>query len=94
MHEDLKRELKAFDNKVYNASEKLVGSMSAELKQLGVPFFGVQPDLVITLSRENKVPSDSTFEQRAGLSRGKVSKSDLLELQRKMIQYLEDMYRD
>ena len=59
-----------------------------ELKRLGVPFFGVDPKYIIAneLQQTNAV--------RNALSQATITEVELLGLQRRMIQYLEDMYKD
>lgn len=61
-------ELGEYDQKVYRASRRMVESQSAQLKSLGVPFFGVEE--------------------------GTIAKEELLELQRKMLNHLTEMYGD
>ncbi|KAF2786027.1 hypothetical protein K505DRAFT_319104 [Melanomma pulvis-pyrius CBS 109.77] len=69
--------------KVYRASRQMVASHSTTLKGLGVPFFGVNPELVVTDGTE---PSERID--------GKISKNQVLELQRKMLNHLMEMYGD
>lgn len=61
---------------------------ATELKKLGVPFFGVSPALIIANDIQQTVAS------RDPLSKATITSEELMNLQRKMIQYLEDMYRD
>jgi hypothetical protein len=89
----LKEELIAYDDKVFKASQEMFRGMSFEMKALGVPFFGVSEDLIsldgpkpgITIDRAGLKLEDNTYP--------KVTQEELTALQRKMIQYLEDMYR-
>jgi hypothetical protein len=59
-----------------------------ELKRLGVPFFGVNPRHVIANELQQ------TAAARDPLSQATITENELVELQRKMIQYLEDLYED
>jgi hypothetical protein len=86
--EEDRAELEKFDLKVYNASKQMMIFHAAELKRLGVPFFGVNPSLIITNMLQQ------TNAARDPLSRALITQEELLDLQRKMIQYLEDMYKD
>ena len=62
--------------------------MSKELKTLGVPFFGV-PLYLVKKSMEEASGTAGVVPDAA-----RISEEELLGLQRRMIQYLEDMYRD
>jgi hypothetical protein len=64
----------------------MADSQTSSLKVLGVPFFGVKPHLVLHESED--VPS--TEDAAAG----KISKAQLLELQRKMLNHLMELYGD
>ncbi|KAF2398300.1 hypothetical protein EJ06DRAFT_532049 [Trichodelitschia bisporula] len=74
-------ELAHFDVKVYKASQRMVDVHTGELKRLGVPFFGIKPE------RVTKTPSNDPNDTR-------ITEEQLLQLQRRMIEYLEDLYRD
>ncbi|KAL0264164.1 hypothetical protein SLS55_000110 [Diplodia seriata] len=78
-------QLKAYDRKVHKAQTEMFNAMSGQLKSLGVPFFGVKPEL-ITKGDEGSGPASGP--------KTKVTEIELQKLQRKMIEYLEDMYKD
>ena len=82
------QELAAFDRRIYDAQQEMENVMIAELKGLGVPFFGTDRSLVV---------ADGIEDQAAG-SRPRwsplVTETQLLELRRRMVQHLEDMYKD
>jgi hypothetical protein len=59
-----------------------------ELKRLGVPFFGVNPKFIIANELQQ------TTAARDVLSQATITEAELLDLQKKMIQYLEDLYKD
>ncbi|CBX99988.1 hypothetical protein IAQ61_002798 [Plenodomus lingam] len=82
-----KEELDEYDAKVYRASKAMVESQTSSLKLLGVPFFGIKPYLVIQSSEETQ-GSDASH------SHGKITKEQLLELQRKMLNHLMELYGD
>ena len=63
----------------------MVQSQSAELKRLGVPFFGLRPDLIAS-------EDDSSGLSEEGSK--KVTKKQVMALQRDMLQHLVDMYGD
>lgn len=81
-------ELAQYDQKVYRACRLMVESQSAQLKSLGVPFFGVKPDLVLPDGVEE---SDASTGQETSK---KITKTQLLDLQRKMLNHLMEMYGD
>lgn len=81
-------QLKAYDKKVHRAQSEMFNAMSGQLKSLGVPFFGVKPELIA-----NQEEAGAGANSDAG-SRAKITPDELLKLQKKMIEYLEDMYKD
>jgi hypothetical protein len=85
-----KDELDQYDAKVYRACKAMVESQTLSLKVLGVPFFGVKPYLVIGSSYD---PMEVTDSQSTPAS-GKMTKEQLLELQRKMLNHLMELYGD
>ncbi|KAI4648449.1 uncharacterized protein J4E79_010071 [Alternaria viburni] len=85
-----KEELDQYDAKVYRASKAMVDSQTSSLKVLGVPFFGVKPHLVVGSSYDPTEVTDSQLTPAGG----KISKQQLLELQRKMLNHLMELYGD
>jgi len=84
--EEKQAELSAFDCKVYGAQVSMETAMTAELKGLGVPFFGTPEHLVI---------SDDGLSPAGASSIGSaVTEAELLKLRRKMVSHLEELYRD
>ncbi|KAH6616816.1 hypothetical protein C7974DRAFT_52743 [Boeremia exigua] len=79
-------ELTQYDAKVYRASKAMVESQTSALKVLGVPFFGVRPHLLAS--------EDETIATNADESPMKISQSQVLELQRRMLTHLLDLYGD
>jgi Protein of unknown function (DUF2458) len=72
------KDLDAYDTKVYKAQQDMYAHMEVQLRDLGIPFFGLDPDRVLTNGNESQD--------------GKISKGELQKLQRRMLEYLEDMY--
>jgi hypothetical protein len=68
-------------------------SQTSSLKVLGVPFFGVKPYLILSDSDEATSVGDPQ-QAPGGLSSEKITKSQLLELQRKMLNHLMELYGD
>lgn len=94
--EEKAAELAAFDQKLYKAQLAMNDSMSAVLKGLGVPFFGTHAGLILPDGVESKVGNMLGGQDVQG-DRPKwsprVTADELLELKRRMIGYLEDMYK-
>jgi hypothetical protein len=70
-------ELPKLDAKIYKAQVEMCDHMSAQLYNLGIPFFGMPSALVV----EDK-----------DVSEGKLSTTQLKTLRTKMIDYLQSMY--
>lgn len=68
----------------------MVDSQASSLKVLGVPFFGVKPYLVVHHDEESTEVTDSQTAKTGG----KITKEQLLELQRKMLNHLMELYGD
>jgi len=62
-------------------------AMTAELKSLGVPFFGTRVECIKSTSDEQAVEARPKWSPL-------VTPEALRELQRRMICHLEDMYKD
>jgi Protein of unknown function (DUF2458) len=73
-----KAELERYDKKVYTALGQMVGATDRELTMLRVPFFAIKHDLV----------------QKIEGGDGLLSKGKLVDLQKKMLQLLEDLFGD
>lgn len=63
----------------------MVRATVSELKILGVPFFGVKPDMMVR--------ADQMVNGDAGrkLKEGKIEERELEKLQRRMLELLEDL---
>jgi hypothetical protein len=102
--EEKAAELHAYDQKLYKAQCAMNESMSQVLKHLGVPFFGTHAALILPESDGNgdllgKQGKDGGGEkvmdtqgERPKWS-PRVTGRELLELKRRMVAYLEDMYK-
>lgn len=78
-----KEELEMYARKVYRAAQRMVELQSKELKGLGVPFFGLRSEFM---------RSEGSYEGEE--EQKKVTKGELLELQRKMLNHLMELYGD
>jgi hypothetical protein len=84
-------ELATFDRKIYSAQTAMESVMSAELRSLGVPFFGTDTDLITPDDATNPKPDQPEDQPKWSVM---ITESELLELRRRMIGHLEDLYRD
>lgn len=85
---DHEAELAAFDQKIYEAQRSMQTAMVAELKGLGVPFFGTDQSVVVSEAIEEQPPGDRPKWSPI------VTEAELLELRRRMVRHLEDLYKD
>lgn len=81
-------ELAVFDRKVYTAQHSMEEAMTAELKGLGVPFFGTSLDLIVA---DNEQAATAASNPKWSTP---VTETELLDLKRKMVTHLEMLYRD
>ncbi|KAJ5728678.1 uncharacterized protein N7483_003186 [Penicillium malachiteum] len=81
-----KAELMNYDFKIYKASVKMADALMAELRGLNIPFFVLRKEIQ---------PSSSKGESEA-LVEGppKLSDSELADLQRRMLELLEDLCKE
>lgn len=70
-------------------------AMSAELKGLGVPFFGTDADRILPDDDDN-VGDDQDGGRGSEQPKWspRVTRKELLALQRRIVGYLEDMYKE
>ncbi|THY70169.1 hypothetical protein D6C86_08280 [Aureobasidium pullulans] len=97
--EEKAAELAAFDQKLYKAQLAMNESMSQVLKHLGVPFFGTHAALILPDHDGNGDQNEKKDEQIVDAQgerpkwSPRVTAKELMELKRKMVGYLEDMYK-
>jgi hypothetical protein len=81
--------------KVYKASIEMVAAMTTELRNLGVPFFGMKSDLQRT-SQDGE--TSAGYEPRHDLiqedSKATLGQDELRKLQKRMLELLEDLCKD
>jgi hypothetical protein len=86
-------ELNQYDAKVYRACKAMVESQTSSLKVLGVPFFGVKPNLILHES-EDALPTDVVEAQSGTAGNKLITKVELRELQQKMLNHMMELYGD
>lgn len=89
-------ELKRYDMKVYRAQNDMVNAMCTDLAAMGVPFFGTKAHLIQDASSINTKGETAHAEPSGGVEMAvaKITKAELLGLQKRMLQFLEDMYQE
>ena len=83
--------LRTYEQKVYRASVDMAKAMSSELKSLGVPFFGTRSNLVKGKSSRLASGVPMGGDGASGGEDGKISEQELVKLQKRMLELLEDM---
>jgi hypothetical protein len=87
-------ELEDYDKKVYKASAQMADALMAELRGMKIPFFMLQKSLTHDSdTAENVFPSDNTDGPGDAVP-SKLNKSDLANLQRRMLGLLEDLCKE
>ncbi|QIW95761.1 hypothetical protein AMS68_001279 [Peltaster fructicola] len=84
-------ELAAYDLKAHRQRQAWDVEATRELKALGVPFFGTQASLICEDDRGDEAASPAPGQPRYSRP---ITRSELRQLQRRMIHHLEDLYRD
>lgn len=76
-------ELETFDKKVYKSLVQMSADFDSQLRKLGVPFYAIKHDLILLGNETGEVST-----------KGKLDKGELRDLQKRMLQYLEDLLMD
>ncbi len=71
----------------------MIDSFTKELTVMGIPFFGTKRDLIRD-APDKEGPVAAKYPDNEPMIRGTISRRDLLDLQRRMIETLEDLCRD
>lgn len=88
---DVDKELATFDRKIYAAQVQMDTAMTAELKGLGVPFFGTDSSFVVGESDgQDSANVTSNRPKHSPL----VTEKQLMDLRRRLVEHLEALYRD
>ncbi|KAI1628042.1 hypothetical protein EDD37DRAFT_647701 [Exophiala viscosa] len=77
-------ELDVYDKKVYSGLVAMASDFDRQMRAIGVPFYAIKHDLVVL----------EEGLEKAGAAKGRVDKGELRELQKKMLQTLEDLFSD
>ncbi|KAI9719785.1 MAG: hypothetical protein M1812_003273 [Candelaria pacifica] len=86
-------ELTQWDKQVHRAAREMVDAVTREFKTMGIPFFGTKPDLIRETSDKGEhIELQHSDDHKA--AKGTIADNDLLDLQRRMLETLEDLSRD
>lgn len=82
-----------YDKKVHKACGEMINATMAELQAIGVPFFGLRRELVV---QEGKVEVDQEMDGgvRKENGRKRLREEEVLALQRRMVELLEDLCQE
>ncbi|KAG9759651.1 hypothetical protein KCU73_g3280, partial [Aureobasidium melanogenum] len=94
--EEKAAEFAAFDQKLYKAQIDMNESMSQVLKHLGVPFFGTHAALILPDHDGNDGEEGKVVDVQGDRPKWspRVTGKELMELKRRMVGHLEDMYKN
>ncbi|KAI9820169.1 MAG: hypothetical protein M1827_005791 [Pycnora praestabilis] len=89
-------ELLRYDRKVHRACTEMVEAMSAEFKTFGVPFFGTKDNLIGETGNGFKAAEVDVSREEDGkrILGGKLTTTGLIDLQKRMLELLEDMCQE
>lgn len=82
--QDDEAELQKCDKKIYAAMMQMASEIDRELRAMGVPFYAIKHHLVIV---------EADGKDRAGVL-GRLDKGELRELQKRMLQLLEELFKE
>ncbi|KAK4940555.1 hypothetical protein LTR10_019314 [Elasticomyces elasticus] len=77
-------ELDVYDKKVYAGLVAMASDFDRQMRAIGVPFYAIKHDLVVL----------EEGPEKAGAPKDRVDKGELRELQKRMLQTLEDLFSD
>ncbi len=81
--------------KVYKASSDMVTAMTTELRNLGVPFFGMKLGFLATRQGEEALAGYQDMDDIIQKdSKARLGQDDLRKLQKRMLELLEDLCKD
>ncbi|KAJ6081010.1 hypothetical protein N7499_005884 [Penicillium canescens] len=95
--QDFAAEVAAYDTKVYRAASQMTDALISELRGLGIPFFKIRTDLIQDSPSGTGTPGSSVAQIQepdlTGVS-SQITKSELVKLQQRMLELLEDLCKE
>jgi hypothetical protein len=87
----------AYDTKVYRAASQMTDALISELRGLGIPFFKIRTDLIQDSPAGTGTPDSGVAKIQepdpTGVS-SQITKSELVKLQQRMLELLEDLCKE
>lgn len=80
-----------YDKKVHKACVEMVNATMAELQAIGVPFFGLRREFVL---QEGEDDQDMDSGVRKENGRKKLREEEVLALQKRVVELLEDLCQE
>lgn len=87
-----KLELGEYDRKVHQASVQMADALMADLRGMKIPFFVLQKSLI--QEQDTSENTSQYLNAEGDASSSKLTKSDLADLQRRMLGLLEDLCKE
>ncbi|KAI9796989.1 MAG: hypothetical protein M1835_002512 [Candelina submexicana] len=85
-------ELARYEKKVHRAAREMVDASTKDLKTMGIPFFGTKQDL-IREAPDEEANIGLQYPDNKRRAESAISSDELLNLQRRMLETLEDLSR-
>ncbi|KAJ6139385.1 Protein of unknown function DUF2458 [Penicillium samsonianum] len=86
-------EIATYDAKVHRAAVQMADAIIAELRGLGIPFFTLRKELVQDTPSNIEVSQPRSQTESTGTTSSPIAKSELVKLQQRMLELLEDLCR-
>ncbi|KAI9700794.1 MAG: hypothetical protein M1836_002163 [Candelina mexicana] len=86
-------ELARYEKKVHRAAREMVDASTRDLKTMGIPFFGTKQNL-IREAPDEEANIGLQYPDNKGRAENIISSDELLNLQRRMLETLEDLSRE
>ncbi|CRL26066.1 Protein of unknown function DUF2458 [Penicillium camemberti] len=88
---ELAAEIATYDAKVHKAAVQMGDAIIAELRGLGIPFFTLRKELVEDNPSKIEGTQSRSQTESTGTTSSPISKSELVNLQQRMLELLEDL---
>ncbi|KAJ5782780.1 hypothetical protein N7457_004554 [Penicillium paradoxum] len=87
-------EIAVYDGKVHRAATQMTNALIAELRGLGIPFFTLRKDLIQDTSSAPENSDPRRLSDIGPSVSSPISKTELVKLQRRMLELLEDLCKE
>lgn len=82
--------------KVYAAQTEMSTAMTAKLGAMGIPFFDTEGSLILQSKaiQPDSIENTPSMNDVSAQEHVKIAQVELVKLQQRMLQHLEDLYKD